>query len=64
MSCDTSRSLEHCTCSYTACDKRGNCCRCVTFHRGRGEVPGCLFTPAGERTYDRSLASFLRDQTP
>jgi hypothetical protein len=26
-----------------------------------GEVPGCLFTPEGEKTYDRSRANYLRD---
>jgi hypothetical protein len=33
----------------------------VAFHRERGEATGCMFTPAGERTYDRSLKNLMRD---
>lgn len=62
MECISSRSLQHCTCTYTACDKRGNCCKCVTYHRSRGEIPGCFFSAAAERTYDRSLARLCRDR--
>jgi hypothetical protein len=25
-----------------------------------GELPGCLFPPKAERTYDRSIAHFVR----
>jgi len=62
MECRSKQSTSHCTCTYTGCEKRGNCCACVTFHRSRREVPGCFFTPGGERSYDRSLANFLRDR--
>ena len=62
MECISSRSKAHCTCTYTACDKHGNCCKCVIFHREQGEIPGCFFAPAGERTYDRSVAAFVKDQ--
>jgi hypothetical protein len=34
----------------------------VIYHRGKGEIPGCFFSKAGERTYDRSLAAFAKDQ--
>ncbi len=62
MECVSTRSLSHCTCTYTSCDKRGNCCKCIMFHRTRGEIPGCLFTPEGERSYDRSLRNFISDR--
>ena len=62
MECIAERSKEHCTCTYTACDKRGSCCACVIYHRSKGEVPGCFFTPAGERSYDRSAENFIRDR--
>jgi len=62
MECPSTRSKDRCTCTYTACDKRGNCCQCIIYHRGKGEIPGCFFTPAGERTYDRSVAAFCKDQ--
>lgn len=64
MECVSGTSLNHCSCTYRGCDKHGNCCKCVTFHRSRGEIPGCLFPPEGERTYDRSLANFIRCRQP
>jgi hypothetical protein len=62
MDCISNETRKHCTCTDTSCDKRGNCCKCVAYHRTAGEIPGCFFTPAGEKTYDRSLANFLRDR--
>lgn len=62
MECSSSISLANCTCTYTGCEKRGHCCLCVAHHRARNEVPGCFFTPEGERSYDRSLARFLCDR--
>ena len=62
MECISDKSLKHCTCTYTACDKRGNCCKCVTYHKDRGEIPGCLFSTDAERSYDRSLANLVRDR--
>ncbi len=50
-----------CTCTYS-CDKHGLCCECVAYHRRLGEIPGCLFSRAGERTWDRSLAALVRDR--
>lgn len=60
--CLSERSLQHCTCTYTACDKRGNCCQCVIYHRDRGELPGCFFSPSAERSYDRSVARLVKDR--
>lgn len=62
MSCPSETSLKHCTCTYEACDKRGNCCKCVTYHRAKDQMPGCFFTVEGERCHDRSMAHFLRDR--
>jgi hypothetical protein len=28
-------------------------------HRANGELPGCLFPPDAERTYDRSIRKFV-----
>jgi len=63
MNCPSSGSTNHCTCTYVGCDKRGNCCRCVTYHRQRNELPGCFFSAEGERSYDRSLTHFLKDRS-
>jgi hypothetical protein len=54
-------NLKYCTCTYTSCGKRGLCCECIAYHRKNGEIPGCLFTEKGERTYDRTLDNFIED---
>lgn len=54
------KNLENCACTYTACKRRGLCCECIAYHRAKGQLPGCLFTKAGEATYDRSIAAFIR----
>ena len=33
----------------------------VAKHRGRGQIPGCLFSEEGEKLHDRSLEAFLED---
>ncbi len=55
-------NLESCTCTYSSCSKRGKCCECVAYHRAMRQLPGCFFSPAMERTYDRSYEAFCRDQ--
>ena len=57
---DCKNDLQNCTCTYN-CDKRGNCCECVAYHRKSGQVPGCFFSKEGEATYDRSVAALARD---
>jgi len=52
-------NLKNCGCTYSSCDKKGKCCECIRFHRERNELPGCLFPPKVERTYDRSVKRFL-----
>ncbi len=58
MACD---NRIKCTCTYTSCSNHGKCCECVAFHRKNGEVPGCFFSPSGEKTYDRSIENLYRD---
>jgi len=52
-------NLQHCTCTYISCEKRGKCCECIRYHRERGELPGCLFPPEIEKTYDRTIEKFV-----
>ena len=52
-------NLTYCTCSYVPCEKKGICCECIRYHRSRGEIPGCLFPPEAEKTYDRSIKKFI-----
>ena len=60
MSC--TRTGADCKCTYESCSRKGNCCQCVAFHRERGEATGCMFTPDGERSYDRTLKSLMIDR--
>lgn len=62
MSC--TRTGENCRCTYNnkGCPRRGNCCQCVAHHRERGQATACMFTPEGEKMYDRSLANLMRDR--
>lgn len=50
-----------CSCTYS-CEKRHKCCECVAYHRKAKQIPGCFFSTAGEKTYDRSFEAFFKDQ--
>ena len=54
-------NLKHCNCTYS-CEKKGLCCECVAYHRGKGQIPACFFSKEGEATYDRSIANLAREQ--
>ena len=53
------RNREDCNCTYP-CDNKGTCCDCIRYHRGRNELPACYFPADAEKTYDRSIANFVR----
>lgn len=55
-----SGNLEVCNCTYEPCSRKGVCCECIAYHRRAGELPACFFDEAAERTYDRSIAAFVR----
>jgi len=59
MECNQSRNMQRCTCTYEPCSRKGLCCECIAYHRQYDELPGCLFPPEVERTYDRSIARFV-----
>ncbi|MHA1301519.1 MAG: DUF6485 family protein [Candidatus Helarchaeota archaeon] len=59
MDCEIEKNIKNCTCTYLSCNKRGKCCECIKYHRVRGELPGCLFPPEVEKTYDRSIRAFI-----
>ena len=54
-------NLKNCNCTYP-CDKKGNCCLCIAYHRAMNELPACYFSDSAERTYDRSVKKFIQDQ--
>ncbi|MFC2173497.1 DUF6485 family protein [Acidobacteriota bacterium] len=58
--CDQKKNLDRCTCTYDPCQKKGLCCECIEYHWRSQDLPGCLFPPETERTYDRSLDTFLK----
>ena len=57
--CNVSENKANCTCTYSSCSKKGLCCECLQYHWGMGQLPGCLFPPDVEKTYDRSIAKFV-----
>lgn len=61
MECKKEINKSHCTCTYN-CPTKGICCDCVREHRENGEIPGCFFPKDGEKTYDRSIANFIKYQ--
>jgi len=60
MDCNKEANKKKCTCTYEPCSRKGLCCECINYHRQKGEAPGCLFPPAVEKTYDRSLQRLAR----
>ncbi len=60
--CKIEENLKNCNCTYEPCSRKGKCCECIEYHRTHGEIPGCLFPKEAERTYDRSIAKFIRVQ--
>jgi len=59
VDCKQKANLAHCTCTYEPCPRKGICCECIAYHRKYDELPGCVFPPQVERTYDRSIARFV-----
>lgn len=51
-----------CPCTYSGCPHHGKCCDCIAFHNRMGEIPGCLFSKAGEAKWDRSFEAFAKDR--
>jgi hypothetical protein len=59
MECTIEKNKAVCTCTYEPCSRKGKCCECVAYHRKNREIPGCFFSKAGERSYDRSFRRFV-----
>ncbi|HCS47029.1 MAG TPA: hypothetical protein DIW61_01710 [Candidatus Aminicenantes bacterium] len=57
--CRQDKNLARCNCSYEPCSRKGICSECLAYHWSHQELPACLFPPAVERTYDRSLRKFI-----
>ena len=59
MECTIDKNKMQCTCTYEPCSRKGKCCECIAYHNRSGELPGCVFPPEVEKTYDRSVARFI-----
>jgi hypothetical protein len=62
MECKMEKNNPYCNCSYEPCSRKYKCCECLHYHRKNNELPACFFNAEFERTYDRSIANFLRMQ--
>lgn len=60
MECNKEQNLKKCTCTYESCSRKGICCECLHYHRQNGQIPACFFSPDTEKTYDRSIARFIK----
>ena len=60
MECNKAQNAANCTCTYEPCPRKGVCCECIAYHLAMNELPGCVFPPEVERTYDRSFARFVQ----
>jgi hypothetical protein len=57
--CKVDENMANCACTYSSCSRKGICCECISYHWSHRELPGCLFPPEVEKTYDRSLERFI-----
>ena len=58
MECQLEENKVKCTCTYKSCPRKGKCCECISYHLQFQELPGCVFPPVAEKTYDRSFRRF------
>lgn len=58
--CTQSKNMDHCNCTYDPCPRKGICCECLQYHWSKKALPACLFPDDVERTWDRSLSTFIK----
>ena len=64
MKCENyDKNMKNCNCSYEPCSRKGKCCECIVYHRSMGELPACYFSDKVERTYDRSIRRFIKENS-
>jgi len=56
------KNSDRCNCTYPGCPRHGICCECIAYHRSMNELPACYFTKAEERSYDRSIQTFVANR--
>ncbi|BAQ34401.1 DUF6485 family protein [Dehalococcoides sp. THU3] len=60
MNCATELNKVNCNCTYEPCERKGKCCRCISYHLAMDELPACAFPNNIEKTHDRSFKCFAR----
>lgn len=60
MECQIEKNKKNCNCTYEPCSRKYNCCSCLYYHRKNNQLPACFFDSKYERTYDRSIANFVK----
>ena len=60
MDCRIETNKNTCNCTYFACERKGSCCQCLSYHLGLSELPACAFPAGIEKTYDRSFKRFAQ----
>lgn len=63
MECKKEDNLDMCNCTYEPCPRKGLCCECIVYHRKLNELPACFFSDEVEKTYDRSIERFVRENS-
>jgi hypothetical protein len=58
MECSIEANKANCPFTYPSCSRKGKCCECISYHLQFEELPGCVFPPDVEKTYDRSFRRF------
>jgi len=61
MECQKEKNLKNCPCTYPNCPRKGKCCECIEHHQQSNELPACFFSEEAEKTYDRSIDNFIKD---
>jgi hypothetical protein len=60
--CKQEQNLKDCPCTWPDCPRKGICCECIRHHQEKRELPACYFSKEAEKTYDRSIENFIKDQ--
>jgi len=62
MECQKEKNLKICPCTWPGCPRKGICCDCLRHHQEKGELSACFFSKEAEKTYDRTIENFIKDQ--
>jgi len=58
--CNLEKNKLRCNCTYEPCSRKGICCECLVYHLSAKELPACFFPDDIEKTFDRSIETFIK----